>query len=437
MRSDDSFLLFDFPVSLLPAWLEFGQELGFRAKNASAAEARWPFEARGVCAVFVAHGTQARGLALVERLAASCLPVVVVTDSPAPELAFAAGRAGASGFVAAELTPAIRARVCETLSHRRLEPVADAAWFDSDTPRVRETVARARRAAASDLPLLIRGESGTGKGVLAAAVHRWSPRHGAPLVPVNCQAFPETLLFAELFGHARGLFTGALGDGAGRVESAEGGTLFLDEIGDLSLPLQAQLVRFIEERTYERLGEPEVRSADVRVIAATHRDLEAEVAQGRFRLDLFYRLKVVDLLLAPLRERSSDIVPLARHFSRQVAARLGKPAPGLSAGAESSLLAYGWPGNLRELKNEIEQAVALHTGDVLDVHDLSETLRCGQGARPFLGGSFTLAAVEREHLERVLARAPSFDAAAGELGIDPSTLWRKRKRLGRGPGRAA
>jgi NtrC-family two-component system response regulator AlgB len=239
------------------------------------------------------------------------------------------------------------------------------------------------------------------------------------------------LLTSELFGHAKGAFTGAVRDQAGRVEAAEGGTVFLDEIGEVSPALQAKLLRFLQEKRFERLGENLTRTADVRIVAATHRDLEADVKAGRFREDLLYRLNVVEVAVPPLRERTDDILPLARSFLAFFARTARRPAPDLSPAAEKALVAYPWPGNVRELRNALERALILSPGQVLEPESFPERIAAQVAKVAHLGGDFTAEEVEREHILRVLARAPTLEEAARILGIDASTLWRKRKKYGR------
>ena len=222
-----------------------------------------------------------------------------------------------------------------------------------------------RQVAGTDAVVLIRGESGTGKGVLARAIHAWSRRARAPFVTVSCPSLSAELLESELFGHARGAFTGAVTDTEGKVAAAEGGTLFLDEIGDLPLPLQPKLLRFLQERRYERVGETRTRTADVRLVAATNRDLDAAVAAGQFREDLLFRLNVVELTLPPLRERS-DRLALAEHLLAFFARQIGKRIEGFTPEAREALLQYAWPGNLRELRNAMERAAIFAAGPALD-----------------------------------------------------------------------
>jgi len=264
--------------------------------------------------------------------------------------------------------------------------------------------------------------------MLARALHRLSSRASRPFVTVSAPTLSDQLLVSELFGHARGSFTGALRDTPGRVETAEGGTLFLDEIGELGPTTQAQLLRFLQERAFERVGENRTRHADVRIVAATNRNLEEDVRGGRFREDLFYRLNVVEVVVPPLRERREDILPLARRLLRHFAGTLHRPALDLAPETLSLLEGYGWPGNVRELRNAVERAAIVWPADLLPPAAFPERIAATHAAALTLGGPFTLEQVEREHILRVLAATPTLEEAARVLGIDASTLWRKRKR---------
>jgi NtrC-family two-component system response regulator AlgB len=284
------------------------------------------------------------------------------------------------------------------------------------------------RAAKADVSVLFRGESGTGKGVIARAMHLESPRRDRPFVTVNCPTLTEELLASELFGHAKGAFTGAIRDQPGRVEVAEGGTLFLDEIGDLPGSLQAKLLRFLQERAFERVGETRTRKADVRVVAATNRDLEADVTSGRFREDLFFRLNVIEVRVPALRERTEDILPMAKRFLAFFARSLGRPVATLSPAAEKVLVNYGWPGNVRELRNAIERAVILWPSPVVEPQAFPERIAGTRERGPHVGGKFTLDELERAHISAIVAQSKTMEEAAVVLGIDDSTLWRKRKK---------
>jgi NtrC-family two-component system response regulator AlgB len=299
-------------------------------------------------------------------------------------------------------------------------------FLESRSPRLREVLDAAERVAGSDVRVLLRGESGTGKNVLAEHLHRLSPRGDRPFVVVPCPAVPSELLESELFGHVRGAFTGATRDSAGRIALAEGGTLLLDEIADLPLALQPKLLRFLQDRCYERVGDPTTRKADVRVLAATNRDLEEAIRAGRFREDLLYRLKVISLELPPLRERPEDVVPLAESFLDHFARRLGRGGLTFSSAARTAIASYRWPGNLRELRNAIERAAILTVGEVVEADDLG-IAGGDEGAAPGIGARIPLAELEREHIRRVVASTSSFREAAEVLGIDETTLWRKRK----------
>ncbi|MFT3699221.1 MAG: sigma-54 dependent transcriptional regulator [Kofleriaceae bacterium] len=291
----------------------------------------------------------------------------------------------------------------------------------------RTLLVKAARAATTDVPILLRGESGTGKNVLA----RWIWQHGSrvrgPFVSVNCPALSVELMNSTLFGHRRGAFTGATSDAIGKVQEAEGGTLFLDEVGDLSSEAQARLLRFLNDRTYERVGEPIERRANVRLIAATNRRLEDE----GFREDLLFRLDVVTFVMPPLRERVEDLRGLCAHYLRAAAMRLKRPAFALSPAAERAVIAYHWPGNLRELHNAIERAMILASGPMIEPEDLGIPRAAPDTpTQVLLGSDVSIEAIEREHIARVIARASTLELAARILEIDASTLQRKRKRYG-------
>jgi len=288
----------------------------------------------------------------------------------------------------------------------------------------------------SDATVLVTGESGTGKEVVARALHAHSQRRGGPFVAVNCGALPGELLESELFGHVRGAFTGAVRDRVGRFDAAQGGVLFLDEIGDMPLPLQVKLLRVLQERTFERIGESAPRSLDMRVIAATNVDLKEAIAAGRFREDLYYRLRVVPVHIPPLRERTEDIEPLARHLLHRIAAREQR-AVRLSPDALRLLLAYPWPGNVRELENAIEYAIALCPRQTVQADDFPPEISAGEAAPPSPAAPPDPAAAEapadgegariRAALE---AHRWHHARAAAELGISRTTLWRKMRALG-------
>jgi len=303
-----------------------------------------------------------------------------------------------------------------------------------DSSDMRLVFTRIHQVAASATTALICGESGTGKELVASAIHFNSPRAARPLIKVNCAALSEGLLESELFGHERGAFTGALTARIGRVEEAEGGTLFLDEIGEFSATTQVKLLRLLQEREYERVGSNKTRKANVRIIAATNRDLEKAVAGGGFRLDLYYRVNVFPIHLPPLRARKSDILQLTNHFVKKYAEQAGKEVRRISTPAINMLTAYHWPGNVRELENCIEYALLLCQDGVIHGHDLPPTLQMPEEA-PRSGASGMLhervAILERDMISDALKRsAGNVSAAARELGSNERVLRYKIRKLG-------
>ena len=382
------------------------------------------------------------GMAVLPRLLAARpgLAIVVITAYATIDTAVEAIKLGAVDYLPKPFTPVQIRHVVERVTARLAAEarVADLEAQLADelpgidvatrSPRMRGALELATRAAASDAPILLRGENGTGKSVLARLIHARSKRVGKPYITVSCPTLSEELLASELFGHAIGAFTGAVRDQAGRVEAAEGGTLLLDEIGEITPALQAKLLRFVQDREFERVGETRTRHADVRVLAATNRDLDADVKAGRFREDLLFRLNVIEIDVPPLRERADDILPMARRFLAFFARAANRAAPELAPAAEHALAAYRWPGNIRELRNAMERAVILFPERTLGREALPERIAAHVSAVPRLGGDFTLDQIEREHIERVAARAATLDDAAKLLGIDASTLYRKRKK---------
>jgi DNA-binding NtrC family response regulator len=295
------------------------------------------------------------------------------------------------------------------------------------------------RLATSTASVLVTGESGTGKELIARAIHYNSPRAQKPFVAVNLAAIPETLIESELFGHKRGAFTDARNDHTGLFVEASGGTIFLDEIGEMPVPLQAKLLRALQEREVRPLGATKPEKIDVRVVAATNRDLEVRMREGQFREDLFYRLNVIHIGLPPLRTRPEDILPLAEHFLAEAKRRSGgKAIPGFSQAATKAMLAYHWPGNVRELENAIERAVALCDGGEIGADDLPSQVRERKSADILAGAlarGLTLADLEKEYIERVLvAEAGNKTRAALRLGLDRKTLYRKLEEYARAAG---
>jgi len=308
--------------------------------------------------------------------------------------------------------------------------------FDFASPSMQEVMSVLLRAAPTPASILIFGESGTGKSVAARAIHQNSHLADKPLVTVSCPSLSKELLESELFGHVRGSFTGAIKDHWGKVKAAEGGTLFLDEIGDLPMEIQPKLLRLLQEREYERLGETVTRQATVRVIAATNRDLKKRVADGAFREDLYFRLNVIAVEMPPLRNRPEDLARFAEHYVRHFCAQCGKPVGGLTEDAWSALRHYSWPGNLRELCNAVERAVILTRTEKVSSKDLPAEMRletiAAADPTAAAGATLTLDQLEELHIRKVLDRVPNLTEAASILGIDQATLYRKRKKLGLG-----
>jgi two-component system, NtrC family, response regulator AlgB len=385
--------------------------------------------------------------------------VIVITAFASFETAVEAMRMGAVDYLPKPFTPeqvrsaAHRVVAAQVLQRQiselqeRLDESEGESFLETQSPGYHAFLQTALRVAASDSVVLLRGESGTGKTVLARWMRLHSKRAGRPFVTVHCPMLASDLMSSTLFGHRKGAFTGAVSDAVGKVEAAEGGTLFLDEVADLTPDAQARLLRFLHDRTYERLGEAKDRKADVRLIAATNRPLEDEVKAGRFREDLFFRLNVITLTLPPLRERQEDILPLALHYLRFFERKQGRHHLSFSPRCEEAIVRYPWPGNLRELRNAVERALILSPSTIVEPQDLGLPFDVasvspehdtdwgndavhGRALTPILGDDCSLAEIEREHIARVVARAPSFETAARVLGIDPTTLQRKRKRYG-------
>ena len=382
------------------------------------------------------------GLELLPRLlgANPNLHIVVITAFASYETAVQAMRAGASNYLPKPFTQIqVRELVvqqCESIRVARNLSAFEQhggrleADTNSSSQAMRTALEMIQRVAQSDIPLLLRGENGTGKSLFAELMHRHSSRAQAPFVTVNCPSLSDDLLISELFGHVKGAFTGAIADQKGKVAAAEGGTLLLDELGDLSQPVQAKLLRFLQEQRYERLGDTVTRQADVRIVAATNCDLEALIADGRFRQDLLYRLNVVEIRMPPLRERTEDIIPLAQNMLAGFAAATQSAVRELSPAAKEVLLRYSWPGNVRELRNELQRTTVLWPSRIIEPEAFSPRIRGQASPLPALGGDCSLEAIESEHIRKVLSRTDTFEGAARILGIEPSTLWRKRQRLG-------
>jgi len=384
----------------------------------------------------------AEGLALIDvaRSQDPPLQVVVITGSDSKRAALEAVRRGAYGFFEKPLDPgellhivnqAARLRQLEIENRRLRDELSRPPGFAhlTGTSQALERVLKqARSVAATSATVLVSGENGTGKEMLARAIHQESPRASGPFVAVSCAALPESLIESELFGHEKGAFTSALQTHKGRFELADGGTLFLDEIGDLSAAVQVKLLRVLQEREFERVGGTKTLPVNIRLIAATNRDLEKEVAQGRFRQDLFFRLNVVPLVLPPLRERPDDIPILAAHFAAKSAQRYEQATPELDPALVEVLLEYNWPGNVRELENLIERLVVLDNTSTLGLEFVPEKmLRALPGTTP--GDESTLeGAVEALKKRMIVNALRATDgnkvAAAKKLGISRSYLHR-------------
>jgi DNA-binding NtrC family response regulator len=299
----------------------------------------------------------------------------------------------------------------------------------SKSPAMQAVFELAKTAARSASTILVLGESGTGKEVLARAIHAESPRAGAPFVPVSCAALTETLLESELFGHEKGSFTGAIARRKGMFEAADGGTLFLDEVGDIGPKLQLDLLRVLEERKLHRVGGNETVDVDVRIIAATNRDLRKAALEGRFREDLFYRLNVIPIVVPPLRQRREDIPLLVEHFVERLAVEMKRRIDGVSAEAMSALMAHDWPGNVRELRNVLERGAVVATGPVIQLADLGLPSKAETAPRP--GTLASLEEVEKRHVAAVLAHTGgNVSQSARILGIDRVTLYNKMRKYG-------
>ena len=387
---------------------------------------------------------QEDGLEILSKLRRSDpkLAIVVITAHGSIPAAVEAMRLGAADFVTKPFTPdqvrLIVARIAKTrgLESRVAEleslvenhsPEAD---LTSEDPGMRTVLDLAFRAAESQASMLLLGESGTGKSVLARAIHGRSGRRERAFVTVSCPSLSRELLESDLFGHVKGAFTGAVADTEGKVAAANGGTLYLDEISETPLEIQAKLLRVLQEREYERVGETQTRRANVRVISSSNRDLAKAIKEGKFREDFYYRLNVIVLELPPLRERPRDLARLAEahlaFFNRQI----GRSLQGFSPPTLAALRDYPWPGNLRELRNVIERAVIFSSGDRVEAEALPQVTGTGAAARRAveLGADVTLNDLGDEHIRRVLARTGRYEDAAAILGIDLATLYRRRRK---------
>jgi DNA-binding NtrC family response regulator len=385
------------------------------------------------------------GIQLCERIALNRpdIPVIVITAFGSLEVAVSAIRAGAYDFVTKPVdTDILELALSRAISHHALqervktlckevEKIHSIDEIIGQSQTMQSLFSQIRRLTATDVSVLVLGESGTGKELVARALHRQSGRRNGPFVPINCSALPETLLESELFGHKRGAFTDAREDRPGLFLEAQGGTLFLDEIGEIPVNLQPKILRALEERRVRPVGGNREVLFDVRIIAATNRDLESAIEKKLFREDLFYRINVVQLEVPPLRARGTDILLLAHHFVRHFADHTGRGVSGISDAAAEKLLAYSWPGNVRELRNAIERAVTLTRFENLAVEDFPEKIRTYQSDQLVLGTHdpselVSMEEIERRYILHVLKTVQdNRTLAARILKLDRKTLYRK------------
>lgn len=433
-------LLVDDEAAILRTFRYCLEDAGYQvagANSAAQAETLMQQQVFDLCFLDLRLGDD-NGLDVLERMRvqAPWMRVVIITAHSAIDTAVDAIQAGAVDYLVKPCSPdQLRMAAAKQLEVRQLavrlellegEMGRSQANLQSNNPALMQLLETARQVADTDANILILGESGTGKGELARAIHGWSKRAKKNRVTINCPSLTAELMESELFGHTRGAFTGASESTQGRISQADGGSLFLDEIGDFPLPLQPKLLRFIQDKEYERVGDPVTRHANVRIIAATNLDLDNMVREGRFREDLLYRLNVITLTLPALRERSEDILQLAEGFLAFFVKEYARPARAFSAEASKTLLHYNWPGNIRELRNVIERACIVCG----DAHIEPSHFGLGEQAveAPLkVGGSLSLEALEKAHIAALLASSPTLDEAAATLGIDVSTLYRKRK----------
>lgn len=384
------------------------------------------------------------GMDLIARLRAASpwTKIVVITAYASVDTAVEAMKRGATDYLPKPFVPSQVVMVTQKAGEMRrleqrlaavqeaLERISPEADLTTTSPAMQRAVNLAREVATSNASVLIRGQSGTGKGVLARAIHGWSKRNGKSFAVVSCPSLSAELLESELFGHVKGAFTGALRDNPGRIATCEGGTLLLDEIGDLPLAIQPKMLRFLQDRQYERVGDATTRQAEVRVIATTNVDMDKAVREGRFREDLLYRLNVITIDLPALGQRGDDVMLLAERLLVFFARQNHRTITGFTSEAAGALKSHSWPGNVRELRNVVERAAILCHESQIGREHLPTSLSSVDALLPQVGDPIPLERLEEAHIRRVLVTSRTLDEAASVLGIDLATLWRRRKRYG-------
>ncbi len=378
------------------------------------------------------------GLEVLKEIIASNIKtqVLMITAYATIETAVSAVKMGAFDYLPKPFVPGQLDLVIERLNrfHALEKEIASLKGIFSEggilarNRKMRRVLQNARQAAESNAIILISGESGTGKGLLAHLIHDWSPRAGKPFITVDCAGFQENLLESDLFGHVKGAFTGALRDKMGKLKLAEGGTVFLDEVSEIPQSIQGKLLRFIQDREFERVGDPMPQQVDVRVIAATNKDLDEMVKEGAFREDLYFRINVLEIFLPALRERPEDISILADYYLKRASRMNAKQIQGIAADALQCMQEYPWPGNIRELINVIERGVIMARDKELKMDDLPQGIVNFKAITGSSAPHQNLADIEKDHIQKVILSTNSLEEAANILGIDPATLWRKRKK---------
>lgn len=362
--------------------------------------------------------------------------VIIITAYAAIDTAVRAVKMGAFDYLPKPFTPAQITRVIEMIKRvnklesqvRKLKGIAQKGDLITRSRRMAKILKTAQQIADSTATVLITGESGTGKGLIARLIHDWSQRAKAPFVTVDCAGLYENLLESDLFGHRKGAFTGAIQDKEGKLQLADGGTVFLDEVSELTPSIQAKFLRFLQSREFERLGDTAILRVDVRIIGATNKSLENLVAENLFRQDLYFRMNVVELILPPLRDRPEDIRLIAEFYLKRYAVLNEKKVIGFNDDALKRLEAYKWPGNIRELINVVERGTILCQGNHLSIQELPPHIANHTKMAIARDPLKSLEEIEKNHIQFVLSHTGSIDEASKILGIDPATLWRKRKK---------